>query len=153
LTISGGSAEFLNMLTVSDLSEILVFGLDDLLEIVQVDELQNAVGCQIPGLRRLHVGQCLDLLACLLENLRGEKEPRAFSTEPAVAAGRMDDPTEQAVEVADVEKLFGDTDEIGLVAEEAPNEGDAERSLPGEGELESLRAEMVESLDRIGDLA
>jgi len=64
----------------------------------------------------------------------------------------MDDAAQQLVEVVDVDEALGDADEGRVVAEQAPDQRDAERALAGERELEPLRGEMMEPFDRAGDL-
>ena len=90
--------------------------------------------------------------AGLLEDPAGQEQAGALAAELAVAAGREDDPLHEVEEVLEVDVLLGDVDELELLGEEAPDEGDADAVGRRPGQLDALRGQDLDPAHAVEDL-
>ena len=88
----------------------------------------------------------------LAHDLRRQEEPGALAAQLAVAVGGADDVVHQVVEVADLDVVLGDVDELEVVGEEPAHERHAQADLHRARQLVVGDGQLVIALERLGDL-
>ena len=137
----------------ADLLEFLVFLLVDILEVVVAQELGQAVGRQIPGLRGADTAQERLVFGCAAQQVRGEEQAGALAAESAVAAARKDDARSEVEEIRDFQMALGEVDERDVVGEEAPDQGDEQPFLRRRRKGGATVGQGVVALDGVDNLA
>ena len=74
----------------TNLIDLHVLPVEDVLQIVVMDEVLNPIGGDVPGPGHFNVVQKWARLGCLVDDLFGQEQSRALSSQFPVAAGRED---------------------------------------------------------------
>ncbi len=130
---------------------IVVLAVEHLAEIVLIEEVEQAVGRDVPApgdadLAELHGPR----RAC--DHLAGEEEAGGFAPHPPAAGARDDDALRQLVEVHDPQRLLGRVDEVELLGEETAGEPRAQTDLRRRRQLALFDVAVAEALQRVDQL-
>ncbi len=137
----------------TDLVDLEVLAVDDVLEVVVGDEVDDAIRGDVPGSRDPDVPERLRVFLGPADDLDREEEAAALSADLSVARGRTDDPLRQLLKIGDRDEVLRDADELDLVGEEPPDKRGTQVELNRTGELavvERRVAEASESLRELG---
>ncbi len=105
-----------------DLLDIEVLVVVDVVELIVLDEAEDAVGGEIPGARNADRPELVGKLRCAPDDRIGEQQAGTLASELAVAAGGGDRAMQHAVVIADADEGLRLVDELRVVGQQPARE-------------------------------
>ena len=135
-----------------DLVDVDVLLVVHVLQAVVADEVEHAVGGDVPGLGALDAPEGRVALPDLPQDGHGQEEPGRLAAQLAVALRREDGAVDEGEEIVDAHESLGGVDELDLVGEEGVDERDEHALLDGRRQLDHLRAHGAVLLEGVSHL-
>ncbi len=135
-----------------DLLDLEVLPVVDVLQVVVVEEGEEAVRRDVPRLRHPERPEGVGVLLRAAHDVVGEQQAGALAAQLAARARRRDDVLHDVAEVVDVQVVLRGVDVLEVVGEEAAHQRHAQADLHRSRELLVAEAHLLEALEGVGDL-
>ncbi len=135
-----------------DLLDLEILAVVDVLQVVVVEERQQAVRRDVPRLRHLEAADGVGVLLRPPHDVVREQEAGALAPQLAARAGRRDHALHDVAEVVHVQIVLRRVDVLEVVGQEAAHERHAQPDQHGTGQLLVRDSHALKPLEGVGDL-
>ena len=137
----------------TNLVDLHVFPVENVLQIVMVHEILNPIGSEVPSSGHFHFAQKCARFRCFVDDLLGQEQTGTLTAQLPMAGGRVDDLTQQIIEILNVDEPLSDIDEVEAFGKEATNERYPQTLLGIERKFVLLYTDVAIALDTLHDLS